>query len=341
MIKDSTYSILNDPSLLAAKEKAFERLSLYYHGGNDQKTCNLEGLVFFPDVDPYKEPERWVEAALDRMAEHAEAIRDTEFIRPLCIEMGFYGVHFIDKIFDADVFWMDDGWQVHYLSSPIGELRMPDLSANETVLLAQRVLDAFLAAKVKLPVFGLPTLASALNIALNLYGQEILVAMYTDPDAVKHDLGVINDVIIAMHKMYLKKLPLEQLQPVVSWQRTQPYGYGQLCGCSTQLLSKELYDEFVAPLDDALLGVYPNGGMIHLCGAHLQHSETFRNMKNLHAFQFHNRAAQDLQAYYENLREDQVIYVNCCPEMPYEKAFEITGGKRVIFVEAGKPKEVR
>ncbi|MCC6445627.1 MAG: hypothetical protein IT210_19495 [Armatimonadetes bacterium] len=65
--------------------------------------------------------------------------------------------------------------------------------------------------------------------------------------------------------------PESQLQPVVAAGRCQPPGFGQLCGCSTQLLSGSAYREFVAPLDDALHSVYPHDGMIHRCGAHAQH----------------------------------------------------------------------
>ncbi len=341
MVKPETHRILNDPKLLKAKEKAVERLSLFYHGGHDGKTCNLDGIVYFPPVDPYLEPERYVETVLDLLAENAHLIEDENYIRLLCVEYGYYGVHFVDKILGAEVYLLDNAWQSKYLTTPIGTLEMPNFETNPTVLLAKRLLKAYIDCDVKLPVFGLPTIASVLNIILNLYGQEVLIAMYTDPDAVKHDIKIIHEVLVKLHKIYLDALPLDQLQPVVAWQRTQPYGYGQLCGCSMQLLSKEMYDEFIAPYDEELLALYPNGGMIHFCGSHTQHLQTLRDMKSLHALQLNDRAAQDLQLYYDNLREDQVIYLNCCNVMPYEKAFEITKGKKIIFVEAGDPINIK
>ena len=45
------------------------------------------------------------------------------------------------------------------------------------------------------------------------------------------------------------------------------------------------------PLDDALLGDYPDSGMIHLCGSHGQHIQSFRDMRHLHAVQLNDRAA--------------------------------------------------
>ena len=341
MIRDETYRILNDPRLLAEKERIFQRLALFYGGGSDGMTCNLDGYAFFPQIDAYSAPEEWVYAALDQMAENVGLMEDGQKLRPLCVEMGFYGVHFVDKLFGAEVFLRDGNWNAQYLSAPVGELSAPDWEKNETFLLAKRLLDAFLACKVQLPVFGLPTLASPLNIALNLYGQEFLLALYCEPEAAKRDIRTITDAIVWLHRYYRARLPERQLQPVVSWQRTQPWGHGQICGCSTQLISAEQYREFFAEADEEILNVYPHGGMIHLCGAHLQHAETFRAMQSLHALQLHNRAAADLEAYYENLREDQVIYLNCCPEMPYERAYAVTGGKKIIFVESEGPKEIK
>ena len=210
---------------------------------------------------------------------------------------------------------------------------MPDLDKDETWQISKRAVNAFLEADVKLPLFGLPTLASPLNILLNLYGQEALIAMYEDEDAVRHDLDVINTLIRTLHRWYIDNIPKNQLQPVLSWCRTQPPGYGQLCGCTTQLLSGAMYKDFIAELDDALLGEYENGGMIHLCGSHAQHIETFRNMKNLRSIQLNDRAAEDLSLYLDGLRSDQIIYVNPCAEMPVEKIIDISKGERIVLVK--------
>ncbi|MDE6274394.1 MAG: hypothetical protein K2L87_05040 [Clostridiales bacterium] len=338
-MKEKTFQILNDRTLLSRKEKVFSRLQDFYDGKREENTLNLNGYVFFPEgVDPYREPERWVDAALDYMAEHAEKLSaDERLLRPLCIEFGPYGVHFVDKILGANVFMVDGQWNCEYLKTPIGSLEMPDLDKDPTWQLAERVAKYFVAQKVALPIFGLPTIASPLNVAVNLYGSEVFCAFFDDEEGIRHDLKVITDVQKEIHRRYREMIPEKQLQPVVSWERTQPYGCGQICGCSTQMLSGEMYREFIMDLDDDLLSVYPHAGMIHLCGSHAQHIENFAQMKNLKALQLHNRAAQDLKLYLEGLRKDQVIYVNCCEEMPYEEALKISGGERVIFVGEYEP----
>jgi hypothetical protein len=139
-----------------------------------------------------------------------------------------------------------------------------------------------------------------------------------------------------LHLWYRRRIPEEQLQPVVAAQRCQPPGFGQLCGCTTHLLSAEQYREFIAPLDGALLRVYPHGGMIHLCGIHTQHIATWRDMPSVRAVQLNDRAAQDLPSYFAGLRDDQVIYLNPTPTMTAEDALRITDGRRLVVVGAAE-----
>lgn len=243
-----------------------------------------------------------------------------------------YGVHFIDKILGAEVFLQDGQWYNRYLKHEVGELKEVCLEENETWKLAKRVAKAFLDQNVSVPLFGLPTIASTLNIGVNLYGEELLVTMLADPEAAEHDLRIINNLLKDIHTWYRERIPQRQLQPVISWERTQPYGYGQICGCTTQLVSDKLYGEFLFDLDNSLLGVYPNGGMIHLCGSHRHLIPLFTKMENLRSVQLNDRAAEELKYYVEELRDDQVIYLNPCKGMTAEQAEKIAGKKRMIIV---------
>jgi hypothetical protein len=102
-----------------------------------------------------------------------------------------------------------------------------------------------------------------------------------------------------------------------------------------------MYREFVAPLDDKLLSTYPNGGMIHLCGEHTQHIPVWREMESVRAIQVNDRASEDLDIYFNELRDDQIIYLNTTPNMTVERAMEITGGRRLVIVaEVPKPLKI-
>jgi hypothetical protein len=214
----------------------------------------------------------------------------------------------------------------------VGSLEKPDLDRCPAWITAKRAALEFVRQSVALPLFGLPTIASALNIAVNLYGERILESLLLNLEAADHDLKAINDILREMHMWYRSHLPEAQLQPVISWERTQPPGYGQICGCTTQLISARSYKDIIAPYDNALLGVYPNGGMIHLCGSHSHLIPVFRDMPNLKSVQLNDRAAKDLRLYFEGLRPDQLIYLIPCEGMEIAKALEMTGGERLIFV---------
>jgi hypothetical protein len=73
--------------------------------------------------------------------------------------------------------------------------------------------------------------------------------------------------------------------------------------------------------------------MIHLCGSHAQHIPVWREMKSLRAVQLNDRAAEELERYFFELREDQIIYLNPCKGMTVEQAMEITGGHRLVIVD--------
>ena len=337
-MKPESRRILNDRNLITARQQHVERLSALFAGATPPEPFFLKGIRGQSPTNPYEAPEQFVDEALDDLAIKATAMHDKCTFHPLTIEMGPYGVHFIDHIFGADVFDLGDlaparNWQAHYLNTPIGALHPPDLETSSAWRLAQRLASAFLQSGVTVPQFGLPTIASPLNIAVNLYGERILTALYTEPQAARHDLRLITDVLCTLHRWYLQQLPLDQLQPVVADARTQPPGFGQICGCTTALLSPGLYQDFIAPLDDELLSVYPHGGMIHLCGAHVQHIPVWRAMSSLRAVQVNDRAAEDLGTYLARLRPDQILYANPCETMPVAEILRIGDPRMVIVSE--------
>lgn len=331
-MKPETKKILSDPDLAAVRGRHFDRLSSMFGGETLDEAFVLNGLPYYSEDDS-PDWESHLDAALDNLALHAETAKDRRIFRPLVLNYNPHGVHFVDYIFGADVYRMDDGsWQAHYLDTPVGTLERPDLEGNDSWQAVTALAKAFLDRDVPGVLFSIPTIASALNIAVNLYGQRICETMLSEPDAAKHDLKVINDLLCEMHRWYIDNIPAKILQPIVGFHRTQPPGFGQICGCTTQLLSPDQFAEFIAPLDDKLLSVYPNGGMIHLCGTHTQHIPAWREMKSLRAIQVNDRAADDLKQFYNELRTDQVFYVNTYPGMTVDRTMEISAGNRVVFV---------
>ena len=334
--------VLNDSALISIRDGWLSRLRRLFCGEDDAKTVfAVSGITGYSgDFSlPYSEPERWVSECLENLAENAKQAGDPDVFTPLCIQNGVFGVHYADSIFGCNVFFEYGQWYSEFLDCEVGELPKPDIEKSEAWQLTRRMTEAFAGAGVKLPVYGLPTIASVLNVAVNMYGERILRAMLCEPAAAARDLKTINDTLIELHRRLIAMLPADQLQPVLPDGRIQPPGFGQICGCTTQLISPACYGEMIAPLDSGLLGVYPNGGMMHLCGAHEHHIPVFRSMENLRAVQLNDRASEGLAQYHAGLRPDQIIYLCPCEGMPAEKAADITKGERLVLVgrhRAGK-----
>jgi len=333
-MKENTLQILTDPELLAIRQGWEQRLRELFDGHLPDAPIYLQGESSTGKTDMYESPDQCLQESLDDLAERVDKLRDKGVFRPLSAGSGLHGVHFVDKIFGADVYELDGekgNWQAKYLTSAVGALERPNLEADPTWIAVKEFARAFVASGATVAVLQLPVIASALNIGLNLYGQELLVAMMVDPAAARRDLDIINGVLLDIHDWYRANVPFDALHQVCCGGRYQVPGSGQICGCSTQLVSAGQYTEFIAEHDDAILSRYPNGGMIHLCGRHTQHIGTWREMQSLTAIQLNDRAAEDLEIYLREIPE-KVYYVNPCEGMPPARVEELAKTHKVVVV---------
>lgn len=327
---------LNAPDLLAVREQHLARLEALFAGERLERACVISGIGGWAACAPETDPVGWVGEALAHLAAQAERSQDPGVFRPLFLEHWFYGVHFVDAVLGAVVTPTEQegagGWWTTRLTTPVGTLQPPDLTRNLPWQQALALAAAMRDSGVTVPLFAAQVLSSPLNIAVNLYGEEFLLALALEPDAARHDLRVITDTLLILTRRLREMLPPAQYQPIWVGGRCQPRGFGQLCGCSTQLLSTEQYRAFIAPLDAEVLSCAPRGGMIHLCGAHTQHLATWRAMPSVRAFQLNDRAADDFAQYFHELRDDQILYLCPTPLMTVERALVISGGRRLVLV---------
>ena len=151
-----------DETYLRNQNEWFTKLRNIFEG-DDVGPIVLRGVSnWYFDPNPvYGDVEEMLEKDFRLLAGRMEnALRDDQF-RPACIEKGFYGVHFVDRIFGAEVYFKSGQWYNKYLRSEVGELKVPDLENDETWALARRYATAFFKNKTTVPLFGLPTIASA------------------------------------------------------------------------------------------------------------------------------------------------------------------------------------
>jgi hypothetical protein len=339
-MKDRDVEILRSPELLAIRDAGRARLETVFDG-------TQEDVFFLRGPDAYTtrvdiDSVEWMEERLEWLADRAREILaepDDLRFRPLSVTYNPREVHYIDHLLGAEVVDIcpapeECNWQVNYLKTPVGELRPIDLASHPVWQDTVRFTEALLACELPAVHVGMPTISSALNIAMNLYGQEFLIALMVETDAATRDLRVINDLLLEIHRWYVANVPADVLQPICAGDRYQPVGFGQLCACSAQLISAETYAEHILPLDAEILQCYPNGGMVHICGAHAHQIPNWRRMPEVRAIQFNYPATKDFHQYWTDLRDDQVLYLDLREEeLPLRTMLAGSdGGKRCVFV---------
>jgi hypothetical protein len=339
-MKPETYRILNDPELLAIRDRYQEQLQQVSDGTYDaHRAFVLSGIDHGYSGDETLSLEDQLHAALDELAGMVDVLRDKRIFRPLTIGIPREKtVGFSEYFFGAVGTDMEKDHDQQFLAKPVGALDPPPVEDCPAFIESKAAVKRFLEADVKLPGICMPLCGAPLVEAVSLYGEAFLVAMLDDPEAAQHDLDIITDVQTQIIKWYVENVPAEQLRSGAPRLRTQPPGRGQIAGCSTQLVGPEQYRDMVAPLDDKILSASPDGGMIHICGYHTQHLETWRNMESLKVLQLSGDAVTDVAQYLEGTRDDQIVYVSPSAVISLPELMQITKGKRAVF--ALYPKDI-
>ena len=330
-LNSSTQETLCRPELVQVREAHFRQLDSLFAGEALRTVFVVNGIMGEGKCDPYAEPERWVHEVLDCLAEQADKCDDSEIFRPLCLQFEPHGIHFMDRLLGAKVNYCAENWWPEPIPTPIGSLQPPDWDRNRTWRLARRIAEAFVASEITVLLFCMPVVAGALTFAVSIYGPPFLETLLRDPSAAVHDLEVINGVSNRIHEWYYKTVPSAQLQPPYADRQCMPHNSVSVYGCTSHLVSAETYRDLAASFDEDISSAAPFGGMIHLCGDHRRHINTWRGMESLRAVELDDRAAEDLEFYFKALRRDQVICLHPTETMTVERALEITGGERLML----------
>ena len=292
---------------------------------------HAHGLAGTHPIDMLQNPQAWLDDVLEDMRGQSDTLADRATFRPAIIELDPWGVHYIDQFFGANVyFYAGQVWNDE-LKYDLSELAPPDVVHSplfqQSLELGQIVSSA---TQAKVLVAG-PVLSCPANIAINLFGQRFLEALLERPALAQRTLRIITDVIITLTRAWKDRIPPEIHRNFVSLNRCTPPGFGEIDGCATQLISGAHYRQYFAPLDEEILRVSAQGGLIHICGSHQQHISTWAQMKALRAIQLNDRAADDLALFYAQTRPDQTLYVTPHEHLTIAQILEITHGHRTIL----------
>lgn len=149
----------------------------------------------------------------------------------------------------------------------IGEVEAVDLDTNAIWLATQKQID-YLSDKYG-HVETHINLMGIQNIAMDLMGQELMVSYYTAPDELEELLTKITDLSIAIGRRFKALSPQVSAGVTAITKQTVPDCY-LTSNCSVEMISNDLYEEFLLKHDQRLAKEFGNFG-IHHCGQTMEH----------------------------------------------------------------------
>ncbi len=118
------------------------------------------------------------------------------------------------------------------------------------------------------------------NIAMDLMGQNLFLAYYTEPELVKKLLAEITDMSIDLGRYWKSLSPQISGGVTAIVKQTVPDCY-LTSNCSVEMISNDLYESFLLDCDRRLAKAFPCFG-IHHCGQTMEHvAEGYAKVKPL------------------------------------------------------------
>ncbi len=229
----------------------------------------------------------------------------------LCVRAN-YGTGILSSLFGAEIFVMPREMDTLPTTRSIGDTErirelvergMPDLMGG----FGRRVFEfGELCAEVfrKYPnihryveVYH-PDTQGPLDICELLWGCEMFYAMYEEPELVHSMMQLLTDTYTAFLNKWFEIFPVGS-EMNVHWSALRHRGRILLRDDSAMNLSPELYEEFAAPYDGALLDRF-DGGAVHFCGRGDHYIETLCNTPKLYGINMSQPELNNMEKIWAN-----------------------------------------
>jgi len=331
-----------DAETMAVQREHHRRLEMLCRGEQPDSVPAFAACVpRMPLVGPYDAGACLAEG-LAELRNRAATFRDPATYRPFALSLARYDLHFPAAIMGCPIHMDEHGqtwWtSLSQLGRTIDEFRCPDLDANadfqEMLDLLRFVVEA---TEGRIPV-EIPYVSEPLILGVDLFGNDFLALLAGDPDRADRFIESITTFILDMRRRFLEAVPGAPLIPHGSCGRPVPEGYNLLYECTTHLISGPAYERHFRDRDRGLMRCAATGAGIHLCGAHTQQCSAWQHAPELKMIQVNDRATEDLEVYWRNLRPDQYIVFMPCEAVSLDDALRITRGRQlVVEAEVEKP----
>lgn len=169
---------------------------------------------------------------------------------------GLNGACNIASIYGVPIRYESDNWPVseHFCLSEeeISKLEPPDLYQNEFFQSLLTQVDSIQECEGK--VVGFINWQGVLNNAQRIRGQELFMDMFTNPEAARNLFDCVTNTMIEAAKIVQEKQAESGVQ----------YTFFTVSNCLVNMLSPELYKEFILPFDKQIAESFNSIG-IHNC----------------------------------------------------------------------------
>ena len=246
----------------------------------------------------------------------------------LCIRAN-YGTGILSSLFGAELFIMPRAmitlpttraFNDTEVIRGLVEKGMPDLNGG----LGQRVFDfGELCAEVfshyprlqKYAEVYHPDTQGPLDICELMWGSEMFLAMYDEPELVHAMVRLVTDTYTAFMEKWFRMFPIHE-EMSTHWSSLRHKGGIVLRDDSAMNLSPALYEEFAAPYDAELLKRF-KGGVVHFCGRGDHYMETLCRIPDLTGVNLSQPEYNDMETIYRNTVDQGIPLL----AFPTERAF--------------------
>ena len=233
-----------------------------------------------------------------------------------------YGTSILPSLFGAELFMMDAALNTLPTSRPLGgldevrrvvERGVPDLRnglGGKVLEMGKRFADI----AARYPRIGRhvhiyhPDLQGAMDVCEVLWGSALFVDIADDPDLVKAMLEVITDTYIAFMRAWWAVVPPRTDGLGVHWGMVHK-GNLMLRSDSAMNFSPRMFDEFIRPYEQKLLGAL-GGGAVHFCGRGHHYIESMTSMTGLNAVNMSQGHLNDLEIIWKNTVDKNIPLLN-------------------------------
>lgn len=156
-----------------------------------------------------------------------------------------YGNYFMPALFGCEIMYVRDqapGFKALDGSfEGMRSLRVPNFEKSPVMARLLSDTDALRKQYGESQGLGWINTGSPLNVAVNIYGEDFLMACAAEPEVAQHVLRVVGETMFRLYREYSAVVsPERHPLPNISW------GYGN---CPAVMLSPRMYREVVLPID--------------------------------------------------------------------------------------------